>query len=68
LRELGIEVQIGTYSLHMHPAFSPGGRCKIFGDMTGSKYAFHQCLSLPMYHEMTDEDQETVVNNLVRLL
>jgi dTDP-4-amino-4,6-dideoxygalactose transaminase len=68
MRELGIEAQIGTYSLHMHPAFSPGERCRLCGDMAGSSYAFRHCLSLPMYHEMTDEDQQTVVNNLVKLL
>lgn len=64
MRKRGIEVQIGTYSLHMHPAFASGRRFRVCGDMPGSKYAFEHCLALPLYHEMTDEDQKTVVNNL----
>ena len=68
MREMGIEVQIGTYSLHMHPAFKSGRRCRIYGDMAGSKYAFEHCLALPLYHEMTDDEQKTVVNNLFQLL
>lgn len=64
MREAGIEVQIGTYALHMHPAFAESGRCRISGDMTQSRYAFHHCLTLPLYHEMTDQDQRYVVDKL----
>ena len=68
LREIGIEVQIGTYSLHMHPAFAPGPHCRLAGDPAHSRYAFSHCLSLPLYHEMTLDDLQTVVQELIRRL
>ena len=68
MREMGIEVQIGTYALHMHPAFVPSEFCRIDGDMSGSRYALEHCLALPLYHELTKEDQEYVVSQLVELL
>lgn len=68
MREIGIEVQIGTYSLHMHPAFSNDEVCTLVGDMTGSKYAFKHCLALPLYHELSEADQHYVVENLCSLL
>lgn len=68
LREVGIEVQIGTYALHMHPAFSNGGVCTLVGDMPGSKYAFKRCLALPLYHELSEGDQQYVVEKLCSLL
>ncbi len=61
MREKGIEVQIGTYSLHMHKAFNDNDNCKIIGQMPGSKYAFKHCLTLPMYHEMSDSEQDYVI-------
>jgi len=65
MREMGIEVQIGTYSLHMHPAFAPSEFCRIDGGVSGSKYAFEHCLTLPLYHEVTFEDQEYVIEQLL---
>ncbi len=64
LREQGIEVQIGTYALHMHEAFADTSICRIDGAMEGSRYAFEHCLALPMYHEMTEDDQEYVIRKL----
>jgi perosamine synthetase len=68
MREKGMEVQIGTYSLHLHPAFAPSEFCRIEGDMTGSRYAFDHCLTLPLYHELTETDQELVVDSLKTFL
>ena len=68
MRSQGIEVQIGTYSLHMHPAFASRSYCEIKGNMTGSKHAFRHCLTLPLYHEMTESDQEDVVKQLLESL
>ncbi len=65
MRAKGIEAQIGTYSLHAHPAFSTGKFCRIQGDMIGSRYAFKHCLTLPLYHEMSREDQCIVVEKLI---
>ena len=64
LKENKIETQIGTYALHLHPAFNQNPNCRIAGDMAGSRYAFDHCLTLPLYHEMTDEDQDEVVSEL----
>ncbi|OHB62461.1 MAG: aminotransferase DegT [Planctomycetes bacterium RBG_13_60_9] len=65
MRAEGIEVQIGTYALHMHPAFKD---CTIRKPLEGSRYAWEHCLALPLYHELTREDQEYVVEHLCGLL
>ncbi len=61
----GVEVQIGTYALHMHPAFVPCDTCRISRDMTESRYAFDHCLTLPLYHEMTESEQDYVTEKLL---
>jgi perosamine synthetase len=68
LRGKGIETQIGTYSLHMHRAFHENPNCQIVGDMPGSRYAFEHCLCLPLYHEMNEETQEYVVQELAKVI
>jgi len=68
LSEKGIETQIGTYSLHMHRAFSDNAGCRIIGDMSASRYAFEHCLCLPLYHEITRQEQDYVVQELIRAL
>lgn len=64
LRQKGIEVQIGTYSLHMHKAFKK--ICS--GIFNNSRKAFDKCLALPMYHTMTEDDQKNVVKEIEALL
>ena len=61
----GIEVQIGTYSLHMHKAFYPFCSGK---DYPGSRKAFDQCLTLPLYDELTSDQQAIVVEKIKSLL
>lgn len=68
MRACGIETQIGSYSLHKHKAFNKNEKCRIVGEMKSSSYAFKHCLVLPMYHDMTEGDQQQVVNQLVSLL
>jgi perosamine synthetase len=68
LREKNIESQIGTYSLHMHKAFSENPNCRIMGNMAGSRYAFECCLTLPLYHEMTDDELKYVVQELMTII
>jgi len=41
---------------------------RIIGDMSGSRYAFDHCLTLPLYHDMTDDDQQYVVAELLECL
>lgn len=61
LRGKGIEVQIGTYSLHMHKAFFDIVRGK---EYPASKWVFDRCLTLPLYHDLTDENQLAVVESI----
>lgn len=61
IRKRGIEVQIGSYALHRHPAFREGGQFEIRGPMTGSTRAFETCLALPLYHELTEAEQDEVI-------
>jgi len=68
MREIGIEVQIGTYSLHLHPAFAGNPACRLAGSMAGSRAAFDRCLVLPLYHELSEADQEYVVEQLLSVL
>ncbi|MBW2066376.1 MAG: DegT/DnrJ/EryC1/StrS aminotransferase family protein [Deltaproteobacteria bacterium] len=68
LKERGIETQVGTYALHMHRAFYDNPNCEIRGEMTGSSYAFHHCLTLPLYHDMRKEDQDYVIQELLNAL
>ena len=68
MRERDIEVQIGTYALHKHPAFAPSSYCQIIGDMSGSRYAFEHCLTLPLYHELNVDVQRYIVQNLTDVM
>jgi len=65
MKERGIETQIGTYALHMHRAYNDSPNCRIEGDMPGSRYAFEHCLALPLYHEMTLQEQDYVIKHLI---
>ena len=66
MRSQGIEVQIGTYALHMHRAFNDNPQVCLTGAMPGSRYAYEHCLTLPMYHGMTEGEQMYVIEQLVR--
>ncbi len=61
----GIQVQIGTYALHKQKAFSKSLSCRFVGEMTGSALAFETCLALPLYHDLTFQQQQYIVENLV---
>jgi dTDP-4-amino-4,6-dideoxygalactose transaminase len=65
LKGKNIETQIGTYSLHMHKAFNENADCIMHGEMPGSRYAFDRCLTLPLFHDMKDEEQQYVVSELL---
>ena len=67
MREKGIEVQIGTYALHLQPAFAGNPLCVFAGTLTGSHSAFQRCLALPLYHELTAADQARVIRELASL-
>jgi len=68
MRNSGIEVQIGTYSLHMHRSFQNPDTVRLKGDLRNSSYAFDHCLVLPLFHELTFNQQELIVERLKELI
>ena len=68
MRSNDIEVQIGTYSLHMHGAFQNEKAVILYGSFKNSTYAFDHCLALPLYHELRFDQQEFIVEQLKTLL
>ncbi len=65
MRQKGIEVQIGTYALHMHNAFKGNSPVRISGNMEHSRWAYEHCMVLPMYHELTHADQKLIIEELI---
>ncbi len=66
LRDKGIEAQIGTFSLHAHPAFATAQFSA--QDLTGSHRLFTEALALPLYHTMTQQQLGRVVHELAASL
>lgn len=64
MRGNGIEVQIGTYSLHKHKAFFDNNLCILFSNYENSNYAFEHCMTLPLFHDLTIGEQEYIVATL----
>jgi len=61
MRELGIEVQIGSYAIHLQPAFR---NLKRNTDLSNSEYLFDHCLVLPLHDELSKDQQREVVDTL----
>ena len=68
MKEKGKEVQIGTYSLHMHDAFKNNPSVILSGKFENSKFVYEHCLTLPLYHDLTFEMQEYIVEELNKSL
>ncbi len=68
MREKGFEVQIGTYSLHMHSAFQNNPMIRLSGPFENSRWVFDHCLVLPLYHDLTFNQQEMLIEKLCKLL
>lgn len=64
MRKEGIEVQIGTFSLHTQPAFKNNKNVHFHDRFENSSYAFQHCLALPLFHEITEKQQHIVVEEL----
>jgi dTDP-4-amino-4,6-dideoxygalactose transaminase len=62
LKREDIEAQIGTYALHLQPAFRDARRT---GSLVAAEKLYKNLLTLPMYHTMKSADQEYVVRKLV---
>ena len=61
LAERDIETQIGTYALHHTDAFADA---KQHGKLETSTALFHNLLTLPVSHSMTESQQQRVVDAL----
>ncbi len=68
MRAAEIEVQIGTYSLHMHPAFQNNPLVRLSGNYDNSRWVYKHCLALPLFNDLTKEQQEEVVRELKGLI
>jgi perosamine synthetase len=68
MRGNGIEVQIGTYALHHHKAFQNNNLIEIKGEMTNSDWVYKHCLTLPLYNDLSFEEQELLVAHLLKLI
>ena len=65
LAEKGIETQIGTYALHMQPAFEHTPKS---GKLANSYLLHKNLLALPMCHSMSFPDQEYIVEQIKKTL
>ena len=80
MHEKGVATTPGIMCIHTEPAYQteswscqPGhsactcedGRCQ---RLSQSERAFEECLILPLFHELTEEKQETVVATLKRVI
>ncbi len=65
LRSKGIEVQIGTYALHLQPAFKD---MKRQGPLENSTSLYRNLLALPMSSSMSLDDQKFVVSQIESVL
>ena len=64
MRSKGIEVQIGSYSLHMHNAYNNNPLVEIKGTMKNSLWCFNHALALTLYNDLNFELQEKVIEEL----
>lgn len=65
MRSKNIEVQIGSYSLHMHKAFQNNSLIEIKGEMENSKWCYEHALALPLFNDLTIAVQEIIIKELV---
>ena len=62
LKKKQIESTIGTYALSSQPLFKTKEQFPI------SEYAFKNSLALPMYHELTTDDVDYIVNSIKKII
>lgn len=67
LKIKGIETQIGTYALHLQPYYF-GSTTKKVGKLENSTKLYRNLLALPMSYTMTQENQNTVIDELEKIL
>lgn len=63
LRQLNIIVQVHYIPVHYHPYYQNQGWKK--GDFSVAESFYRQCLSLPMYPLLTDDEQDYVIQKIL---
>ena len=61
LKARGIQTQIGTFALHLQPAFAS---TRQHGSLDNSTRLYRNLLTLPLHHRLTPDDQAFVVREL----
>jgi len=59
----GVETQLGTYAVHAQPSFLGFGH-----DLPVSQILYETTLALPAYHELTLQQQQTVIEALKKTI
>lgn len=65
MREENIQTQIGTYAIHTQPFFE---KIKMVGNLKNSYNLQENLLSLPLHYELSHDDQERVVSELINII
>ena len=65
LQDENIQSQIGTYALHLEPAYK---NFKRVGNLENSEKLFYNALTLPLHKNLTQEDQEKICKIINRTL
>ena len=65
LAEENIQSQIGTYALHLEPAYK---NYKRIGNLENSEKLFYNALTLPLHKDLTIEDQEKICSIINKTL
>jgi UDP-4-amino-4,6-dideoxy-N-acetyl-beta-L-altrosamine transaminase len=63
LRNNGIFAQVHYVPVHFMPYYQQFGHKK--GDMPYAENYYEKCLSIPMYHSLSDEDQDFVIQTIL---
>ena len=65
LADENIQSQIGTYALHLEPAYK---NMKRIGNLENSESLYYNALTLPLHGKLSQEDQERVCNIIKKVL
>ncbi len=66
LRANNIFPQVHYVPAHLMPYYKQFGHKK--GDLPNAEAYYEKCLSIPMYHSLTDEDQEYVISTILNFI
>jgi len=64
LKKFNIESQIGSYALHLQPAFSKFSKL----NLQNSKYAYENGIAIPLHGKLSQNGQQYIVNKIKNFL